>query len=921
VPLVGRVAELAALSAALDRAADGRGGVLLVRGEAGIGKTRLVEELADRARARDMTVLRGRCIDLAGSVAPYHALIEALRAASGGAAFDGAGGQLRVFDDVRDLLTDATPLLLVLEDLHWADESTVDFVAYVARAAGDRGIVVVATYRADEIAPAGALLRLTVELQRAGDAGVLDLAPLTAGELSALLEEAAGRELPEELTSTIAMRSGGNPFFAQELLAAAERGERALPRLLRDAVLQRVAGVDDDCRAVLRVAAAIGRDVPYRLLVALGPVGGAALDAALRAAVEHGILMPDPDAVAFRFRHALLAEAVYATILPGEREALHERIAGALAAAGGEPAELARHWSVARRPTEALAASLAAARAAEAVSGLAEAAGHLERAVAAWPDVPAAEAIAGADLPAVLARTAELADLTGSGARAAGFARRAIDLVDATAEPVRAALLHERLAGYLLPVGDRVGALTACHRAVSLVPAEPPSAERAAVLTTLGNALMLSWRHAESREVCAEALAVAARIGDARPALRARGILGIDLCYLGRPDEAEASARETLRLAGERGTARDVAHAYAMWCEILIATGRPAEAVGAATEGLRAAGRLGVGGSFGSLLAAYAAEGCLETGDWDRADTLLSGARRAGTAFWGHFPRLLRAQLAIGRGAFATARECLAAVGADRPQPTSAARHARVEAELALWEGRPEAAVEAIEAGIAGTPAGRDDVHGARFGALALRALADGGDTSGADGWLARARAAAGRAAAVTPDAAAWLTVAEAEHARSVGAGDRWPAAVAAWDRLGRPHPAAYCRWRWAEALQATGRAGWETTRVAREALRIADRLGAAPLRRELELFAQRCRVDLVGPPPASPRPVARFGLTAREAEVLRLLTRGYTNREIAGELGISPKTASVHVTHIMRKLGVARRADAAAVAHRLAAR
>ncbi len=350
--LVGRVAELAGLSAALDRAADGRGGVLLVRGEAGIGKTRLVEELAGRARARDMTVLRGRCIDLAGSAVPYYALIEALRAAGPAAAGSlpmpglsvgtqnpglSGGGQLRVFDDVRDLLTGAAPLLLVLEDLHWADESTVDFVAYLARATGDRGIAVVATYRADEIEPAGALSRLTVELQRAGDADVVDLAPLPADDLCVLLEAGAGRELPEELTTTIVERSGGNPFFAQELLAAAERGERALPRLVRDAVLQRVAGVDDDCRAVLRVAAAIGRDVPYRLLVALGPIAEPALGAALRDAVDHGILVPDPDAVAFRFRHALLAEAVYATILPGEREALHERIARALAAAGGNP--------------------------------------------------------------------------------------------------------------------------------------------------------------------------------------------------------------------------------------------------------------------------------------------------------------------------------------------------------------------------------------------------------------------------------------------------------------------------------------------------------------------------------------------------------------------------------------------------------
>ena len=569
--------------------------------------------------------------------------------------------------------------------------------------------------------------------------------------------------------------------------------------------------------------------------------------------------------------------------------------------------------------------------------------------------MPAAETIAGADLPAVLARTAELADLTGSGARAAGFVRRAIDLVDASAEPVRAALLHERLAGYLLPIGDRVGALTACQRAADLVPAVPPSAERAAVLTTLGNALMLSWRHAESRAVCAEALAVAERIGDARPALRARGILGIDLCYLGRPDEAEATARETLRSAREQGTARDVAHAYAMWCEVLVAAGRPAEAVGAATEGLRTAGRLGVGRSFGSLLAAYAAEGCLETGDWDRADALLSGAHRAGTAFWSHYPRLLRAQLAIGRGAFATARECLAAVGARRAA-ADVGRPARPGRRRAGAVGGPPGRrarsdrsghrrfprgpgrrarrpVRRARPARPGRPCPRRRPRRADRARDADRAddadragdadRARGADRDHAGRLLERARRCAERAAAVTPDAAAWLAVAEAEHARFARAGDHpdlWAAAVAAWDRLDRPHHGAYCRWRWAEALQATGRAGWETTRVARESLRIADRLGAAPLRRELELFAQRCRLDLVGPPPpAASDPAARLGLTAREAEVLRLLTRGYTNREIAGELGISPKTASVHVSHIMRKLGVTRRVDAAAVAHRLA--
>ena len=958
--LVGRVAELGRLRSALDKAATGRGFAVLVAGEAGIGKTRLVAELAEVARDAGALVLSGRCIDLIGPGVPYFALLEALRSApeaeTQGLLRDlvrladpegrsSPDGQLRLFERVQSTLDEkaaATPVVLVLEDLHWADGSTLDFLAFLCRAIRDRRILVVATYRSDEVRLGDPLARTVVELVRSGEALALELLPLRTGDLTAMLEDAAGRALPDELTEAIVARSGGNPFFAQELLAAADRGEHALPRLLRDALLQRVGRIEATGQAVLRVAAAFGRDVPHRLLAALADVEDARLDAALRQAVEHGVLVADQAAATYRFRHALLAEAVHGTILPGEAERLHERLAVALTdypGIGGELAgagDLARHWIAAGRPLQALACSMRAARDAESVYGLSEALRHLERALELWPEVPGAPEVAGADLPAVLAGAAELADLTGRGPRAAELVRRAIDLVNADTDPVRAGLLHERLGSYLLPGGEWLAALAACQRAADLVPWRPPSAERARVLTTLGNALMLSWRHGESEPVCEQALAMAEAIGDPRSALRAQGILGIDLCYLGRPEEGIRLARAARDRALPSGTARDIAHSHALICEVLMANGRPDEAAQVALDGLERAQRLGVERSFGALLAAYAAEGFLETGDWDRADALLTQAHRAGTPFWGHYPRLLHAQLATARGKYAAARHHLAAGALGERQPTSAPRHARVVAELALWQGRPDLAATAVDEGLVASNAGRSPVHAIRLGTLGVCAQAERAQLAAprdrstvedarrhASQLLTLVRGNAPHAATVTPEAAAWQARAEAEYSRLDVRPDPecWRAAVAAWDELARPYPAAYSRWRLAEALLAHGspaRRG-EAVHAARDAYRVANALAAVPLRHALDLLARRARLDLEGlPAPAQRDPVDALGLTAREGEVLLLLTRGYTNREIATELTISVKTASVHVSHILRKLGVARRVDAAAIGQRL---
>jgi len=444
--LVGRVDELARLERALDAAADGRGTTMLIAGPAGIGKTRLAAELAERARGRGATVLTGRCIDLLGAALPYVPLVEALRPVRESTTLDGlhelrrllpgtspppaavsaerhpGESRLQLFEEVLTLLgrlSATAPVVLVLEDLHWADGSTLDLVAFLAHAVRDRPIMLLASRRSDTVQSEDFVTRLWTELSRGGLVETVELGPLSDKEVLALLARSSDGPVAAEVTQGVCARAEGNPFFAQELLTAALRGEQTLPRLLRDVLLAGFDRLDATSRSVLRAAAAVRRQASHTLL-------GAALDLpdrivieALRQAVDHDLLVPDRASGTYRFRHALLAEAAYATLLPGEREEIHERVAVALsekpalaACRGTLSAETAEHWIAAGRPVEALTASLRAAQEAEAVSGLSEALRHLERVLDLWEDVPQAEEVAGVALPAVLDWMTQLAGVT-----------------------------------------------------------------------------------------------------------------------------------------------------------------------------------------------------------------------------------------------------------------------------------------------------------------------------------------------------------------------------------------------------------------------------------------------------------------------------------------------------------------------------
>ena len=339
--------------------------------------------------------------------------------------------------------------------------------------------------------------RLADGVRRSGSALVLELGPLEHEELTALLAARADAPLPAALTDAIVARSEGNPFFAEELLAAAGDASGELPRGLRDLLLQRVARLD---RRDAEPACAWPRP-PDATSATRCSAPSAALPErdvreSLRQAVEHGVLVADQATGSFRFRHALLAEAIYATILPGEREELHARLADELARSGAaSPAELAPHWAAAGRSAEALAASVEAARQAEAVFGLAEALAHLERALALWDAVPDAAELAGLDLAELCAWAAELASQTGAAPRAVELARRAIELVG-----------DERPAARGAPA--RAPRPRTCTRAAAATPPSPRSSARSSSCRRSrprrsarrrwrrsASGLMLAWRY------------------------------------------------------------------------------------------------------------------------------------------------------------------------------------------------------------------------------------------------------------------------------------------------------------------------------------------------------------------------------------------------------------------------------------------
>ena len=928
---VGRADELARLERVLERVRHGHRAVALVGGEAGIGKTRLVTELGRRAADAGTLVLVGGCLDLDNGGIPYAPVVEALRPLLSVVEDDQSHHIGLTMRRALERAGAEQPVLLVVEDVHWADRSTRDLIAYLATAGPELPLALVVTYRSDDLHTGHPLRRFRAELERQPHIVHLRLARFGRTDVAQLLTIVLGRTPSPEVVDAILRRSEGNPFFVEEL-AAAGHGTAAdgLPPLLRDVLTSRVDQLSPATQSVLRVAAVGGRRIDHDRLAAVAGLDDAALADAIREAQAANVITVDPERRRYEFRHALLHEAVYADVLPGERSRYHVRYAE-LIEAGTAPrriddwAELAHHWRVAGHPEPALVATVEAALAADASYAPPEAYQYYELALQLWAalDEPP---IAPIDYDDLLLRTADAASRTGAFGRAVELTTAAIDRVDPDLDPTTAGLLHERRAWFLWRTGLTAEALDEYGTAERLVPASPPSTARARVLAAYADALERRSRYAEACDVATDAIEIALDVGSTFDEGHARHVFGLALTALGQTDAGIVELHRARVLAERNGDVADVAGTYVHLWRVLCEHGRADEMVRLAADAAdfcRAADLTVAAILLDCLGAAF----LLQLGRWDEARARLQHEDHSGVtaAVW----NLMRGLLAVEQGELDAGREHLETARYLSAQIYDGRINGllyRGLAEHALWRGRPDEALETVLTGLSLTG---DEELQARLVALGFRADADLAERQRAAGGtrlaatpaelvqtLARLAAQAeARRAPWASETRAAHAASHAEQARRAGAPDPdgWNDAVRRWDELGFPAPAAYARWRRAEATLATGRRA-ESLPLWREAHAAATSLGAAALVAAIERAARRSAVPL-GEQSEEPAP---YGLTARELEVLLLVAAGHTNRQIGEALYISEKTASVHVSHILAKLDASSRAQAAALASRL---
>ena len=965
--LVERRAELEALERALERAGEGDPTVTLVIGEAGIGKSRLLREAELHARDQDMAVLRGECLRLDGGELPFAPVAALLRDAPPerleaalselgpevraelerafphlGAGLPVGGGsapdrfaQARLFEAIVLLLGAlgrGAPLLVVLEDVHWVDRSTREFVRFLVRGVRRERLAAVISFRTGELGSADPVREMLAELQYHERVTLLELAPLGREGIAAQLEGILGRAPDSSLAAELHERCGGNPLFAEELLSAhRDPGGEKLPARLADALRVRLRRVPEPARRLLPFAAAIGRPAPAALLGAASGTGEPELSAALRDAVDHHLLVHDRERDAFLFRHDVVREAVYADLLPGERAPVHGAVAAAIGDAGAQ-AELAVHWRAAGERERALRASVAAGLEAEDARAFDEALRHLRAALELWPE--AADPGVGIDRVELLGHLSDLARHTGEHAQAVAWCEEALAQLGAPEDAVRAAEFFERL-GRLRSFEDD-GGLAAYQEALRLL-GDGDRVGRARLLGVEAFALWAQRRFEEARERAESSLALAQEAGAAGEAAYARTVLGLVVAYAGQPALGAEHLRTAIGELEGLGRPEDLLHAHLYLAEALRLVGDFEGALAVTDDGERHARRLGMQASFGRFLALNGATDEFLLGRWAAADARLAELDGADLEPWNAIARgQVAGQLAMARGRLEDAERELRDAEALREgapaeyQPTVYAGLA----ELELWRGRTQAARELVRQGLDAMQgdALAEPLYAPALFAIGARVEAEAALAATGDaGERARSTAEAARLAGqldalvagdgAPPSALAHAHAARAEAARAAGEDtpEDWQAVAERWTAIGAPYPAAYAEWRRTEAAVRAGgaRAGRD---LWREAHARAEALGAENLRDALAQLARRARIAAVDAQPANAADgsaLMSLGLTAREAEVLELVGEGLTNRQIAERLFISPKTAGLHVSNILGKLRVANRTQAAEVAHR----
>jgi DNA-binding CsgD family transcriptional regulator/tetratricopeptide (TPR) repeat protein len=961
---VGREAELTLLADAIEDASGGRPRTVLAGAEAGGGKSRLITEFVATVGDRAL-VLTGGCVGLGAGGLPYAPFTAALRQlvrARGAAEVAGllpgqAAGELgallpgfgtppagadpgtaraRLFEVLLTLvetLAEQQPVVLVVEDMHWADRPTCDLLSFLVRNIRQARVLLVVTFRSDELNRNDLLRPLLAGLARADGVSRLELARLSRAQAAVQLEGILRRTPDAALMSEVYQRGGGVPLLTEALVNSDGTVSAELPASLRDLLLAAVTVLPERTQQALRIAAVGGARLSHRLLAAVTGLDDASLTAALRPAVDANVLVSDVDGYAFR--HQLIREAVLEEMLPGERAQAHRAFAVELEArleagsrAGPESTLVvlaALHWRGAADDERALAAAWRAAGAAGTALAYAQRLRMLEQVLDLWDRVPERARPAGPDHVGVLELAADAARWAGEPERGLTLAETAIAELGTVDDAERMALMLRRRAGLrqeLLRPGQLDDLRTALRLAVA------PNLVRAQVLARLCWALKREDRYAESERMAMDLRALAERLGDEEHRVEA----DMALASLGalRGEDTMATLRGAQQAAQRAGFGLLETWAYLTITNALEGSGRHELAIPAGREGLARARQLGLGRQIAAPIAGNLAESLTSAGRWDEAVEILDEVLSLDLPPLGRFgPLVIRAQIAVARGDEETAGRMLAELrslpAGVRAESQRLLALARLDIDGRLAGGDIAGALDAGRTALV-----RDRPADPRYLwpllAAAMRACAEasaGRPPSGACD-LARLRddleLLAGSTDRPGPLHEAWAATFAAEAARADGRRylDGWDAVGAAWAALAQPEEEAYALLRAASAASADGNRDGSAARLSRSA-DLAAGLGARPLLEQISSLARRARVDLPSLPGERVQPGAAtpYGLTERELEVLRLVAAGRSNRDIAAELFISPKTASVHVSNILGKLGAGSRGEAAAMAYR----
>jgi DNA-binding CsgD family transcriptional regulator/tetratricopeptide (TPR) repeat protein len=935
-------------------------GMVLLSGDAGIGKTRMLAEMAGLARGQGWTVLVGHCLGEAGQSLPYLPFIEVLgrlegtdpsvldgivrahpglsrllpsrrseRAPDdGGGTVVDRGDLLESVHAALEQLAAETPLLLVIEDVHWADQSSRDLLTLLFTRGFASPVRIVASYRSDDLHRRHPLRPTLAHWSRLAQVQRLELAPLADAAVRELVLGLQPLPLRESDVGRVVARAEGNAFFVEELVAATALGRDGLAEDLSRLLLVRFDQLEPAGQHVVRMASAAGRHVSHRLLATVAGLGDAELDAGLRDAVEHHVLVPTEDG-GYAFRHALLGETVYDDLLPGERVRAHERYAHALAADRtlGTWADQARHATAAGLRDQARAASVQAGDSAMRMAGPEEAFRHFKQALALMPE-------SDPELDTVTLRAAAAATAVGRALKALSLLEERLARRDPGAPPAGRAELLAALATTARITESTLDTLAATKEGLGLLEgteSEHPQV-RARLLAARVQALADRGRDEEALAAVDEAVSAADAVGLTDVADEVRVVAARILERAGDPETSRSTLERFIAASRAPGDPAEVrAYHHLGWLH--HRAGRLDAAVEVYRRGVeraRSAGRPWAPYAFdGRLLAGIAA---YERGRWDEALAILDDAGESPPEPAASLLQGARMYVAAGRGDAAA----LAGVSSSRPWWDN-------EGLVALLTGSAGVDLHGHAGDLGAAIALHDEVvevlgrvwHPLFQGQLRLSALLLGQlashvqhvATSDRPALLTRGAELARSAGQVWdkalerpgndgPESTAWRSRAHAEglRLRWLGGEDvsatelvaSWRSAVDAFDAYGHPYEAARSRARLGVALKSVGDPQGSTELTA--ALGVARRLGAEPLRAEI-----RAAGGLRSPS----RPASRHGeaLTPREQEILGLVALGRSNRQIGTQLFISAKTASVHVSNIIAKLGVAGRGEAVAVA------